>query len=71
LPQCALPVFAGCRSIAATTAAAIRWRSAVTDDIRLSDIEPRFVCTACGMGGAEVRPDFNWREKPVGMMGYR
>lgn len=28
------------------------------DDIRLSDIEDRFVCKACGKRGAEVRPDF-------------
>jgi hypothetical protein len=26
------------------------------DDVRLSDIEPRFVCTACGKRGADVRP---------------
>ena len=30
------------------------------DDVRLSDIEPRFVCAACGKRGADVRPDFNW-----------
>jgi hypothetical protein len=29
-----------------------RW----ADDVRVSDIEPRFVCSACG--GAEIRPDF-------------
>jgi hypothetical protein len=28
------------------------------DDVRLSDIEPLFICTACGKRGAEVRPDF-------------
>jgi hypothetical protein len=28
------------------------------DDVRLSDIEPGFVCTACDKRGAEVRPDF-------------
>jgi hypothetical protein len=28
------------------------------DDIRLSDIEPRFICSACGKRGADVRPDF-------------
>jgi hypothetical protein len=33
-----------------------RW----ADEVRLSDIEPRFVCAACGKRGAEVRPDFNW-----------
>ena len=31
-----------------------RW----ADDVRLSDIEPGFVCTRCGKRGAEVRPDF-------------
>jgi hypothetical protein len=28
------------------------------DDTRLSDIEPRFVCKACGKRGADVRPHF-------------
>ncbi|MCA1546432.1 hypothetical protein I6F36_06385 [Bradyrhizobium sp. BRP19] len=28
------------------------------DDARLSDVEPRFVCAACGSRGADVRPDF-------------
>jgi hypothetical protein len=28
------------------------------DDVRLSDLEPRFVCTACGQRGGDVRP--NW-----------
>jgi hypothetical protein len=30
------------------------------DDVRQSDIEPRFVCRACGKRGADVRPDFSW-----------
>jgi hypothetical protein len=30
------------------------------DDLRLSDIEPRFTCQACGREGADVRPDFHW-----------
>jgi hypothetical protein len=34
------------------------------DDLRLSDIEGRFVCSACGKRGAHVRPDFNCA--PVG-----
>jgi hypothetical protein len=46
---------------------AARW----PDDLRLSDIEPRFVCTACGRRGADVRPDFNWRKMPKRVMGYR
>jgi hypothetical protein len=29
-----------------------------TDQVRLSDIEPRFVRKACGKRGADVRPDF-------------
>jgi hypothetical protein len=29
------------------------------DDLRLSDLEPRFVCAACGKRGADVRPDFS------------
>ena len=28
------------------------------DDVRLFDIEDRFVCSACGRRGADVRPDF-------------
>lgn len=28
------------------------------DDMRLSDLEPRFVCQACGKRGADVRPHF-------------
>ena len=28
------------------------------DHVRLSDIEPGFVCTACGKRGADVRPKF-------------
>jgi len=41
------------------------------DDVRLSDIEPRFVCKACGKKGADIRPDFNWNKKAVAAMGYR
>jgi len=32
-----------------------RW----ADDVRLSDIEPKFVCQGCGSRGADVRPDFD------------
>jgi hypothetical protein len=28
------------------------------DDVRLSDLEPRFTCQACGRHGADVRPDW-------------
>ena len=41
------------------------------DHVRLSDLEARFVCKACGKKGADVRPDFNWNENPVAAMGYR
>ena len=41
------------------------------DDMRLSDIEPRFICAACGKRGADVRPDFSWKGKSTRMMGYR
>jgi len=37
-----------------SSTAADRWHS----EIRLSDLEPRFVCTKCGRRGADVRPDF-------------
>jgi hypothetical protein len=30
----------------------------------------RFVCSACGKRGADVRPDFNWDKTPVKAMGY-
>jgi hypothetical protein len=42
------------------------------DEMRLSDVEPRFTCSACGRRGADVRPNFNWNvEGPIGGMGYR
>ena len=41
------------------------------DDVGLSDIEDLFVCKASRKRGANVRPDFSWNKKPVGMMGYR
>jgi hypothetical protein len=39
-----------------------RW----ADDVRLSDIEGQFVCSACGKRGADVRPDFDCNERTVG-----
>jgi hypothetical protein len=36
-----------------------RW----ADDARLSDLEQRFVCKACGRKGADVRPDFDCNRK--------
>jgi hypothetical protein len=42
------------------------------DHARLSDIEPRFVCKACGKHGADVRPDFRRNAtRPIRGMGYR
>ena len=41
------------------------------DKLRLSDLEPRFVCGACGKRGANVRPDFNWNRTVKATMGYR
>jgi hypothetical protein len=29
------------------------------DHVRLSDLEPRFACQACGRCGGDVRPDWN------------
>jgi hypothetical protein len=40
---------------------AVEW----PDHVRLSDLEARFVCKACGKRGADVRPDFNWNKQPV------
>jgi hypothetical protein len=31
-----------------------RW----ADDVRLSDLEPRFTCQSCGQRGADIRPNF-------------
>jgi hypothetical protein len=42
-----------------TTISGDRW----PDDVRLSDIEARFTCQACGMRGADVRPNFNWEQE--------
>jgi hypothetical protein len=44
-----------------TTISADRW----PDHVRLSDIEPKFACQACGIRGADVRPDFGWEEDPT------
>ena len=33
------------------------------DDVRLSDIEARFTCRACGKRGAVVRPDFQLEQE--------
>jgi hypothetical protein len=41
------------------------------DDARLSDLEARFVCKACGARGADVRPDFDWNRKTTATMDFR
>ena len=41
------------------------------DNMRLSELEPRFTCSACGKRCADVRPDFTWNKTSVAMMGYR
>jgi hypothetical protein len=28
------------------------------DEVRLPDLQPRFVCTACSTRGADIRPNF-------------
>jgi len=33
------------------------------DDLRLSDLEHRFACRACGRKGADVRPNFHWEDQ--------
>ena len=43
-----------CSHCITVEACADRW----PDDLRLSDIEDRFVCTVCGKRGADVRPDW-------------
>ena len=41
------------------TMSADRW----PDNVRLSDLEPLFTCTACGLKDAEVRGNFNWEQE--------
>jgi hypothetical protein len=41
------------------------------DDVRLSDLEPRVTCQACGRRGADVRPDFDWKGVAKNMIGFR
>jgi hypothetical protein len=41
---------------------ASRW----SDDVRLSDLEPLFVCKGCGHRGADVRPLFEKRTAQAG-----
>lgn len=41
-------------SIKLEAAVVDRW----ADSMRISDIEPRFVCKRCGVRGADIRPNF-------------
>ncbi|MBR0835025.1 hypothetical protein JQ612_17695 [Bradyrhizobium manausense] len=41
------------------------------DDMRLSDLEPRFVCQGCGYRGADVRPDFERGDGRAAIRGHR
>ena len=43
-----------------------RW----ADDLRLSDLEPRFICKACVKRGADVRPNFDWDKPGALTKGY-
>ena len=40
--------------------------SAATDDAILLDLDRRMVCTACGLIGADVRPDWSQRTNRSG-----
>jgi hypothetical protein len=37
-----------------------------SDDMRLSDLEDKFTCMACGKRGADVRPDFPLAQMGIG-----
>jgi len=39
--------------------------------MRLSDVDGRFICSACGRLGADIRPDFNWDKLATSAVGYR
>jgi hypothetical protein len=41
------------------------------EHVRLSNIEPKFTCRACGKKGADVRTDFDGNKEWVAAMGYR
>ena len=37
------------------------------DDVRLSDVEPKFFCTKCGKRGGEIQPKFGPAKKGTGI----
>jgi hypothetical protein len=41
------------------------------DEVRLSDLEPRFICQGYGNRGAEVRPDFEQANLQLAIIGHR
>ena len=47
------------RGAQAVRLSADRW----PDHTRLSDLEPLFVCQACGRRGADIRPDWDWEQE--------
>jgi hypothetical protein len=40
------------------------------DEMRLSDLEQRFICSACGRRGADIRPNYDWDKPGALMRGY-
>jgi hypothetical protein len=40
------------------------------DNVRLSYLEPMFICSACGQRGADIRPDFDWDRRSALAVGY-
>ncbi|MHC4040612.1 hypothetical protein RAD10_03145 [Bradyrhizobium sp. 23AC] len=42
-----------------------------SDELRLSDVESRFVCLNCGSRDADVRPDFDRGTPPPAITGHR
>jgi hypothetical protein len=56
-PTCVVVFCSDYRCAHSTVVDAAQW----PDDIRLSDLEPRFVCKVCGHRGADVRPLFEER----------
>lgn len=42
---------------------------AYPDDVPVPAFSPRMVCTACGMIGAEARPNWNDRRRRTGVIG--
>jgi hypothetical protein len=41
------------------------------DEVRLSDVEPKFVCQGCSSRGADVRPDFERGNPRLAIIGVK